>query len=164
MFKVFIAIIIALVLLIILFFYFSKFVIIPKIGLFRRGFLRDISNMIEPKLIDISTSTEDLLELANEIWRIQNRINKISTSLTESNHMALENSVIKLRRYLERNDLEILDYTDRPYNENISAVEVISVEKSKNTKIDMIKEIIEPGILIKGKLVRKCKVIVTKKL
>lgn len=126
--------------------------------------MREINGSVQSKFINFSPSANDLIEIAIDIWRMKQRLIKISESLPENSRKSLDNSIHRLFRYLEKNDLELLDYIGQPYSDTLSSVDVVSTEKDKNIKIDTIIEMVEPGILIKGKLIKKAQVIVgTKK-
>jgi hypothetical protein len=61
-------------------------------------------------------------------------------------------------RYLDRNDIKVTDYTDQKYNEGMN-LEVLAVEKDASLRQAIIKETHEPAVTLKGKLIRKAKVI-----
>jgi hypothetical protein len=118
----------------------------------------DIKYSVSPKFIDSSINTKDLIELAVEIWRIEKRIGDLLTNLSDSQKTGMESSIRKIRTYLTKNDIEIIDYTNQKYNEGLN-LDVLSIEKKPRLVIPIIKETIEPTILCKGQVVKKAKVI-----
>lgn len=118
----------------------------------------DIKNAVSPKFIELSPRVNDFIDLAVEIWRIEQRISKSSSSLSENQLKSLESSVQKLRRYLERYDIEIVDYKNTKYNAGFN-LDVLSIEKDLTIPETVIKETVEPMIMCKGQVVRKAKVV-----
>lgn len=122
---------------------------------------KDIESAVTPKFLDISPQLKDLIELSIEIWRLENRINK-NSDIQESQKEMIRNSIQKMKRYLEKNDIEILDYTDKAFNEGRN-LEILAVEKDPSVENPIIKETKEPTIMCKGRVVRKGKVIILTK-
>jgi len=123
---------------------------------------KDIQSVIAPKFLNVSFQLNDLIEHAIELWRLQNRMNKVLENIPENQREILSNSIKKLMRYLEKNDIEIVDYTNQKFNEGRN-LEIIAVEKDENISGPIIKETKEPTILFKGQIIRKGKVIVLEK-
>ena len=117
-----------------------------------------IRDAVEPKFIEISPNTSYLVELAVEVWRLGNRLEKISSSISDDQAKALQNSYTKMKRFLDKNDIDVIDYTNKKYNEGLN-LDVLAVEKDSNLKEAIIKETHEPAITLKGKIVKKAKVI-----
>lgn len=109
--------------------------------------------------VDLSPKSTDVVELAVEIWRINSRINKVLTGLSEIQRRGLESSIQKLLKYLDRFDMKIIDHTDEKYNEGMN-VDVLSFEKDPKIRFPIIKETIEPTIICKGHVIKKGKIIV----
>jgi hypothetical protein len=63
-----------------------------------------------------------------------------------------------MKRFLDKNDIDVIDYTNKKYNEGLN-LDVLAVEKDSNLKEAIIKETHEPAITLKGKIVKKAKVI-----
>lgn len=118
----------------------------------------DIKFAVAPKSIDLSLGVNDLVDLAVEIWRMEQRIQKSMTAIPENQAKGLENSIQKLKRYIEKYDIEIVDHKNQKYNDGLS-LDVLSVEKDPTLSEPVIKETIEPTILCKGQVVRKAKII-----
>ncbi|MEK7112918.1 MAG: hypothetical protein AAB875_06430 [Patescibacteria group bacterium] len=118
----------------------------------------EIKFSIQPKVIEMSLSVEALVELAIEIWRIEQRMTKIYSGLTDIQRKGLESSVQKMRRYLEKYDIEIRDYTNQKFNEGLN-LDILSVEKDPAITEPIVKETVEPTIMCKGQVVKKAKII-----
>lgn len=121
----------------------------------------DIKSAVTPKFIEMSSEVKDLVYLAVEIWRMEQRIVKSASSFPENQLKGLNSSVQKLKQYLEKNDIEIRDYTNQKFNEGLN-LDVLSVEKDSKITEPVIKETVEPTIMHKGQVVKKAKVIVLK--
>lgn len=120
----------------------------------------EIRTSVQPKFIEASMEAKDLMDMAIEVWRIEQKLIRISEKLSDNNSKSLEVSVQKIKRFIERYDLEVKDYTGQKYNSGLSVVEVISVQKDRKVAEDTIKETVEPAILLKGQVIKKAKVIV----
>lgn len=118
----------------------------------------DIKFAVTPKFIELSLGVNDIVDLAVEIWRIEQRINKSASSLPENQLKGLENSIQKLKRYIEKYDIEIIDYKNTKYNDGLN-LDILSVEKDATLSEPMVKETVEPTIMCKGQVVRKAKII-----
>jgi hypothetical protein len=119
---------------------------------------KDIHSSVTPKFLNVSIETNDLIELAIEVWRLESRINRNLSTLPENQRETLVNSVQKLKRYLNKNDIEVIDYTNQKYTEGRN-LEILAVEKDPHVTQPIIKETKEPTVLCKGQVVRKGKVI-----
>ena len=118
----------------------------------------DIKYAVSPKFVELSLGVSDLVDLAVEVWRMEQRIAKSASGLPENQLKGLENSVQKLRRYLEKYDIEIVDYKNTKYNDGLN-LDVLSVEKDPTLTEPRVKEVVEPTIMCKGQVVRKAKII-----
>lgn len=118
----------------------------------------EIKFAVAPKFMEISLGVNELVDLAVEVWRMEQRIAKSSSSLPENQLKGLENSIQKLRRYLEKYDVEIIDYKNQKYNPGLN-LDVLSVEKNTDLPESIVKETVEPTIMCKGQVVRKAKII-----
>lgn len=144
-------------------------VVILSISKLTAGFLKglthlrdtlreDIKFAVTPKFMDLSLGVNELVDLAVEVWRIEQRIAKSASSLPETQLKGLENSAQKLKRYLEKYDIEIIDYKNQKYNEGLN-LDILSVEKDPSLQHSVVKETVEPTIMCKGQVVRKAKII-----
>lgn len=118
----------------------------------------DIKYAVSPKFVELSLGVNDLVDLAVEVWRMEQRIAKSASGLQENQLKGLENSVQKLRRYLEKYDIEIVDYKNTKYNDGLN-LDILSVEKDPTLPEPRVKEVVEPTIMCKGQVVRKAKII-----
>ena len=114
---------------------------------------------IMSKNFAISIQTRDLVDHAIEIWRLEQRMNKIADSLDESQRSLITNSIQKLKRYLEKNAIEIVDHTNQKFNDGRN-LDVLLVEQSPDVTEAIIRETKEPTILCENQLVHKGKVII----
>ena len=122
----------------------------------------DIQYAVVPKFLEISSETNDLVELAIELWRMEQRIRRVSPALSESQKESLNNSLQKLKRFLDKNDIEIVDHTDQKYDSGQN-LEILAVEKDSAVPEATIKETKEPTILYRGQVIHVGKVIVASK-
>jgi hypothetical protein len=118
----------------------------------------EIKYAVAPKSINLSVSVTELVDLATEVWRIEQRLTKVTDILPENQRKGLENSVHKLKRYISNYDIEIVDYTNQKFNDGLN-LDVLSVEKDQSVTTPTVKETIEPTILVKGQVVKKAKII-----
>lgn len=119
---------------------------------------QEIKFSVAPKSLQLSVSANELVELALEIWRMDQRLMKIANTLPENHRKGLENSILKLRKYISNYDIEIVDYTNQKFNDGLN-LDVLSVEKDPAVATPTVKETVEPTILIKGQVVKKAKII-----
>jgi hypothetical protein len=123
---------------------------------------KNIRESVQSRFLEISPSTQSLIELAVEVWRIETRLAKATESLSGDQNKAFENSTAKLRRFLDKNDITFTDYTDQKYNEGMN-LDILSIEKDPSISESVIKETHEPAVLHKGQVVKKAKVVVLEK-
>ncbi len=122
----------------------------------------EIKYAVAPKSINLNASVTELIELATEVWRIEQRLTKIAEILPENQRKGLENSVHKFKRYISNYDIEIVDYTNQKFNDGLN-LDVLSIEKDPSVTTPTIKETVEPTILVKGQVVKKAKIIILSK-
>ena len=118
----------------------------------------EIKSAVAPKFMNVSVEANEISDLAVEIWRIEQRIAKSASSLPENQLKGLENSIQKMRRYLEKYDIEVIDYKNLKYNDGLN-LDILSVEKDPSLPEPMVKETVEPTIMLKGQVIRKAKII-----
>ena len=119
---------------------------------------QEIKFAVAPKSLQLSVSANELVELAVDIWRMEQHLSKISDSLPENHKKGLENSIHKLKKYISNYDVEIVDYTNQKFNDGLN-LDVLSVEKDPAVASPTVKETVEPTILVKGQVVKKAKII-----
>ncbi len=142
---------------------FKKDNVLKKIDKVYLQLREDIKFAVDPKLLNVSIELSSIIDLSVEIWRLEKRILKSASLLPEIQIKGLENSIQKLKRYVERYDIEILDYKNQKYNEGYN-FDVLSVEKDESVFEPTIKETIEPTIMHKGQVVHKAKIILINNL
>lgn len=118
----------------------------------------EIKYAVAPKSINLSVSVTELVDLATEVWRIEQRLTKMADTLPENQRKGLENSMHKFKRYISNYDIEIVDYTNQKFNDGLN-LDVLSVEKDPGMTTPIVKETVEPTILVKGQVVKKAKII-----
>ncbi len=121
----------------------------------------DIKSSVTPQFVKLSLEVNDLVDLAVEVWRIEQRLAKSASNLPENQLQGLGNSIQKLKRYLEKYDVQIVDYRDTKYNKGLN-LDILSVEKDPTLLEPRVKETVEPTIMCKGQVVRKAKIILLK--
>ena len=133
--------------------------IISKIEESSKFLQAEIRRSVESQFLEISPELKDLIDLSVEIWRIEKRLNKISSKIQETQQQGILTSLLKMKRYLERNDIEVNDYSNDKYIDGLN-LDVLTFEKNNSIKDPIIKEMVEPSVMFKGKLVKKGKVVV----
>ena len=127
----------------------------------------EIQKVIESEKIKktskCSITTKDLMNLGIDVWRMEQRLTKIMQTIPEKSQDLLKNSIQKIKRYLDKNNIEIVDYTNQKFNEGRN-LDILAVEKSSNILESIIKETKEPTILHKNQVVNKGKVIILEKI
>jgi molecular chaperone GrpE (heat shock protein) len=123
---------------------------------------KDIQYAVAPKFVKISTETDNLVDLAIDLWRMEQRTNKILPNLPKNEQESINKAIQKMKRFLDKNDIEIVDHTNQKFNEGQN-LDILNMEIDPNIKESRIKETIEPTILFKGQVIRKGKIIVLAK-
>jgi predicted amino acid-binding ACT domain protein len=118
---------------------------------------REIQFSVQP-MSDIPLGVEEITELATEVWRIEQRLSKTTDKISDIHKKGLDNSIERLKRYLKKFDVEILDYSGQKYNDGFN-FEILSREQDSSLEYPIIKETIEPTITCRGRVVKKAKVI-----
>lgn len=131
----------------------------------KRGFLitaYQIKQSVIPRSLTITPQTQDIADMAIELWRLEKRLAKTQDKLSGDENKALRNSIDKIRRFVQKNDIEVTDYTGQKYNEGMN-LDILSSEKDPELKQSVIFETHEPAIIHKGIVIRKAKVIIHEK-
>ena len=123
---------------------------------------RQIKRSIEPKSLDILPSAKNMIDLAVELWKLDKRMKNISGKLSDDEKKLLSNSLDRLKRFLQVNDIKTEDYEGLVYNEGMN-VKVMHVEKEHNVPRSIIGETIKPAIGRKGVLVSQAEVVIYEK-
>ena len=120
---------------------------------------KDIQFAVVPKFLKISIQTNDLVELAIDYWRLEHRMGKVFVSMEKNQKENLESSLQRIKRYLDKNDIAIIDHTNQKYDEGQN-LEILAVEHDPKAEVDTIKETKEPTVLLKGQVIHIGKIIV----
>ena len=123
---------------------------------------RQIKRSIEPKSLDILPSAKNMIDLAVELWKLDKRMKNIPGKLSDDEKKLLGNSLDRLKRFLQVNDIKTEDYEGLVYNEGMN-VKVMHVEKEHNVPRSIIGETIKPAIGRKGVLVSQAEVVIYEK-
>lgn len=154
--------------LIILIIVLATLLVMTVLGLFvyvKSGFTllaHQIKQSILPKSLTVTPQTQDVADMAIELWRLEKRLAKTEEKLSSDENKALSNSVDKIRRFVQKNDIEVTDYTGQAYNEGMN-LDILSSEKDPELKQSIVYETHEPAVTHKGILIRKAKVIIREK-
>lgn len=133
-----------------------------QLGEFDNLFLKirdEIHTSVTPYFVQVTPEAASMVELAVEIWRIEQRVTKAGSALPENFKRGTENSIMKFRRFLEKYDIEIIDYTGQKYNDGLN-LDITAVEKDPSVTEKTIKETVEPAIICRGRVIKKAKVVV----
>lgn len=117
-----------------------------------------INYSITPRFTELSPETKDVVDLAVEIWRIEQRLGKSLLKMSDNQKVGYESSLRKLKGYISKYDIEVIDYTGKTYNDGLN-LEILSVEKQPKFESLIIKETIEPTVLLKGQVIKIAKII-----
>ena len=123
--------------------------------------IRGIEAAFMPKILDLPIHAKDIVEHAVELWRMEQRLNKVAASIGEQDRIFLKHSIQKLKRYLDKNHIEVVDHANQEYNDGVN-VNVLLFEESSDITKPTITETKEPTVLCKNQVVHKGLVIVSR--
>ena len=107
---------------------------------------------------------EDFIKVLIEAWRIKKRLYKNESSLSEQLQKWFDFSYEKILWITKNYNIEIKDIQWEKYFEEMNGIEIISAEIDENSDIQVIiKEVIEPIVMLNWKLYKKGKVIIWNK-
>ena len=122
-----------------------------------------IDNLDRARQLDAADSqsenSDSMIALANEVWRLENRIQKVAENISDDQKKAIDLSISKIYTFLNTHNIEVKDYTARKYSEGTN-VEVLSYSE-EGDQPDMIIKTHSPEIRKNGKIIKKAKVIVS---
>ncbi len=121
----------------------------------------DISFSITPKFISLLPSTEDFVQYAIEVWRLEQKLAKSISLMPDNIKNSVYNSIQKLKKIYEKNDIALIDYTNQKYNDGMN-LDVLAIENDQSAKVPIVKETIEPTVMFRGQVVKKAKIILIK--
>ncbi len=119
---------------------------------------------IEPKFLEIAISPQSnkLIWLAIDIWRLEERFFNID-NITDLDKEKLKNSIKRIKRLSEENNIEIKWFTWEKYSEEVNIYELKWTEVTDNKNLAyIIKDTIEPAVIINWEIIKQAKVIVYK--
>lgn len=122
---------------------------------------KTILESVRPHFVEMNPEAKSMFELAADIWKLEQRVGRLSDPLTDSQRKGLENTVQRLKRFLSVYDIEFKDYTDERYHDGLN-VDVMSVQQNGAGEGSSVKETVEPALMHKGQVIKKAKVIVSK--
>lgn len=107
---------------------------------------------------------EDFIKVLIEAWRIKKRLYKNESSLSEQLQKWVDFSYEKILWITKNYNIEIKDIQWEKYFEEMNGIEIISAEIDENSSNQVIiKEVIEPIVMLNWKLYKKGKVIIWNK-
>lgn len=115
----------------------------------------DIKTSVAPNFINLSPNTDDFIQFAIEIWRLEQSVFKMDEAFSENQKKKFINSVEKMKRYLEKYDITIIDYTGQKFNDGLN----LDILSGKINNESVIQETIEPTIMYRGQVIKKAKII-----
>lgn len=104
----------------------------------------------------------NILDLAIEVWRLQERVKKLSAAMGKEDAASVF-AAEKIRDIFSQVGMEIRDLTGQPYNEGMS-LDVLTRDYpvGENPQHKIIQETITPAIYLDGKLEKISQVIIGK--
>ena len=127
------------------------------IFLINRDF-EEIQETLYNKYVKFDPSVDDVSRLAVEVWKLKNNVKKIE-NLSEADKNFLKTRVRQFEKYLDKNKVEIDDYTGRKFSDGMK-VNVVNFEYDEKVSHPMIKETVQPAIKYKGMIQKEAQVIV----
>jgi hypothetical protein len=107
----------------------------------------------------VEIEKKEFIKFAIEIWRIRNLIEPIQ----ESKFSIIRHSVLNVFYLLEKEGISFVELKNQKYDAGM-AIEVIDVEENPKRLegSSIIKEVIEPLILLNGQIIKQGRVILEK--
>lgn len=131
-----------------------------KLGELSTEITKEIKSSVQSKFVQLSPEADVLIQIAIDHWRLNKKVVDNVKSLSEKEKQTLQFSLERIKTNLSKFDIEIKDYTNEKYYEGLN-VDIISVEKHKHSSDNpIILDTIDPGVIIKGMLVKKAKVVI----
>ena len=110
------------------------------------------------KNIDINK----LINLSVDIWRLEEKISKIDY-LKEQDNEKISVSLDRLKKFIKDLDIELKWFSWEKYSEEINFYELKAVEDTNIENLNnIIKETIEPAIIVNWEILKQASVIVYK--
>ena len=117
---------------------------------------------LHPILIpDACPGVDDLVGLAESYWHFKNSIEKEEAFSNGNNAKSAKSYLRQIGNYLDKNNIEIVDYEiGKKYNEGLNVSVTFVEEETASTPY--IQKVLNPGIVYCGALYRKANVIVAR--
>ena len=110
------------------------------------------------KNIDINK----LINLSVDIWRLEEKISKIDY-LKENDNEKIYVSLDRLKKFIKNINIELKSFSWEKYSEDINFYELKAVEDTNTENLNnIIKETIEPAIIINWEILKQASIIVYK--
>lgn len=104
------------------------------------------------------SNQQKLIDLAMIFWSIKKYSNKLITENNlEEKSRPLKSNIAKFETLLNSLNIQVIDYTNQKYNEGMN-IDIIDTIKTDTTEA-IIKETIEPSIIINDFLIKRARVI-----
>jgi molecular chaperone GrpE (heat shock protein) len=100
-----------------------------------------------------------LIDHAVAIWRLENNIQPYICDEEDRVAKKLKSSMHKVKQFLGKNQVEIIDYTGQRYNDGMN-IEILSQESDAGTVSPIITETFSPEVRWNGNIIKKAQVIV----
>ena len=107
----------------------------------------------------VEIEKKDFVKIAIEIWRLRNYIEPIQ----DKKISIIRHSILNLFSILEKEGITFVELKDQPYDAGMS-LEVIDIEENPQRfkGVNIIKEIIEPIILLNGQIINPGRIVLEK--
>ncbi|NDK07794.1 hypothetical protein EOM39_00940 [Candidatus Gracilibacteria bacterium] len=110
----------------------------------------------------LNIDTNKLINLSIDIWRLNEKISNID-NLNEKDKEKISISLDRLNNFIQDLNIETKSFSGEKYSEEINLYELKAVENTNINSLDrIIKDTIEPAIIINGELIKQAKVIIYK--
>ncbi|MGC4119324.1 MAG: hypothetical protein QM765_33115 [Myxococcales bacterium] len=106
-----------------------------------------------------STTSDALLTLAVEVWRLKGRFAKLSETVPAKEKRPLESAVAKMEEALSAAGVATEDPEGRPYHDG-DPFEVLLFEPTPALARPTVLQTVKPAVLVAGKVVRRAEVVV----
>ncbi|MBE8232901.1 MAG: hypothetical protein HAW67_04140 [Endozoicomonadaceae bacterium] len=110
---------------------------------------------------DVAVQDESMIIIAVTTWQLQKKLNKAMSDIQEDtdHYEKMNNSILRLLDQLSTLGFTINSREKQKYNDGMN-IDVMLRKGNSKLKNEYIKETIEPEILLKGKIVKKERVII----
>ena len=117
--------------------------------------------MVYPEVAITTPEQEDMISLAINVWRIEKGLKNLRDLDNDADSKRIESSVNALKRFLNNNNIEIIDHTGEKYN-NGRNLEVYDSKEDSSIEDPIVIKTIKPSIISNGNVIKKGQVIIKK--